>query len=210
MRLRLALAATVLTAHALAAQTIDTRGNANQTVNGPEIIGQRFTAPTDAAALTAFTFFVGAPLQQTYDYRTSLYAFGESGPVGTALYTSEVRSASGGLTPQLFTVGSIAVTPGASYFALVVRTIPGQLTLGLADDSPPGIQSTYANGELYIAAFTADPVAASYNSFTSGDDLMFVGSFAPSTVPEPSALALVAGGLFLLLTAGRRIRPRIA
>ena len=213
MRLtHLAAAVTVaLTAAPLAAQEIDTRGPVESFVaDGSGIFAQTFTAPTDALTLDGYSFWIASLRGVEYDYRTFVYAFDGDDAVGPALFTSDVRTATGALARQDFMTGGLGVTPDAVYIAIIQRTEAGGLYVGSTFDGGSGFASTYAGGAFHVGAFyQADPAAASYIQGVPGDggDLMFVADFSTSVVPEPATVLLLGGGL-LVLGAGGVVRRR--
>jgi hypothetical protein len=209
----LAAAALALSTGSLGAQTIDTRVTDRflQSVQGDVIVGQSFTAPIGAGALTDFTLWIGG--YDSYTYRVLLYAANGTSPTGPALFTSDVRTAPASPAvywEETFLVGSVPVAPGALYAVLVQTTDPVAYLNVQAEDADPAtvltFDSTYDGGEYLICGYAADPTTAACDGNVTGADLSFVAHFAPSAVPEPSAVVLLAAGLLGLGVAGRSRR----
>ncbi len=193
------------------AQNIDTRDVDTYVWGGGGIYGQSFTVGT-STTLTSFSFWVGANDPQIaggtgpYQFYTQLFAWNGSTVTGSALYTSGVLDAvccDSNVPPRFdFSVGSLALTSGAQYLALVANTAEGVgLKLGYATTSS-GFGSTYAGGEFIGGSTPAggppDATTASYYpiAFAPGNDLMFAADFARVTAtPEPATFGLMITGL---------------
>ena len=204
------------------AQVIDTRpgGGVSDAFStlGPSIPGQTFTVPVGANSLLNFGFWIGqfAEVGGPYAYRTRIYAWDGSRPVGPALYTSDLRTAPLGAPTtaafeQTFVTGGVSVTPGSVYIALLHTELPRAWTLGRRSTD------VYAGGLAYTAPWQADPAApfppanppSGYFPLNpAGVDLVFFAQFAgaQTVIPEPTMVALVGVGLVLL--GGRAVGRR--
>jgi hypothetical protein len=171
-----------------------------------------------ASSLLSFGLRIGqfAEVGGPYTYRTRIYAWDGTRPIGPALFTSDLRTAPLGAptTPafdQTFVTGGVSVTPGSVYIALMHTELPRAWTLGYRSTD------VYAGGLAYVAPWQADPTApfppanppSGYFPLNpAGVDLVFFAQFADAqtVIPEPTAVALVGVGLVLLggRAAGRR------
>ncbi|MGV3709587.1 MAG: PEP-CTERM sorting domain-containing protein [Gemmatimonas sp.] len=217
----LAVAGTMALPSLTNAQNIDTRVVDSYAYGGQGIFGQSFTVGS-LTTLNSYSLWVGANDINTfggtgsgpYSFYSQLYAWNGTGITGGPLYTSGVLSATccdAGVPPRYdFNVGALSLSSGQQYLALVARTTPGTLYMGIVKSGGNPFNSY--NGGVFIGGFgpgTPDPATAVYGAveFQPGNDMMFVAAFEqPTVVPEPSTFALMAAGCLGLVAAARRRR----
>ncbi len=186
-------------------------------------VAQTFVAPPGAATLVQFQFWLGnvAPILGGFE-NASFHAYvfawsdGTSRIVGPALYQSPVQTgtSSSAATAYTFEVGTLTLTPGQRYAAVLSSlgtALPAGGGVGGVFLARPnvglGAVDTYADGQSWTLGtlpFVNDPAALATGPWSGQSaDLAFTATF----VPEPSTLALAAaGGLALTVVAVRRRR----
>ena len=211
-----------------AAQTIDTGPPAAPSALTPLWLGgafnrgQSFTVVPSLTTLTRFDFYLSSLANfETMTYRAFVAAWDPATrrTVGPLLWQSDPIAgvAASSATLVAYAVPDLALTPGATYIAILSSaglngpgggTPLGAVHLAAGRDS-------YAGGEGYsLFAGLDDPAALTTNAWTSFGELASIGyvpgedfAFKATLVsPEPSTWALLAGGLAMLAGAPRRRR----
>ena len=168
-------------------------------------VGQTFTAPTSAAYMTSFTFYLANDPDfgggdELY-FRAYLMTWNVDHPTGVNLLASSpVTQGNGGADFRAYTFdgGNAAVTPGDVYVAFL--STAGISQSGNGTNAFAGSTDANVGGQL-VYAFTladgSDLTSAQWWSDGADSQLGFAAEFtgAQSTVPEPSEFLLIATGL---------------
>ncbi len=199
----------------LAAQTIDTRtGELVGVVTTPNF-GQTFTAPAGATFLNAFSFFVHSntalPADPLVTFRAYLRATNGTHAVGDLLFSEEREAdACCSLPQERFLTGGIPVVAGEQYVAFLIPE-GGTLTSGFASLGGVTVNS-YAGGQAILmnAGCVTSVVACPLGSLGEQDQA-FIAEFSggATSVPEPSALVLLALGMVAMVIGQRAKRSPV-
>ncbi|MET3713236.1 hypothetical protein ABIC65_003966 [Sphingomonas trueperi] len=184
--------------------------------------GQTFTVGSDNA-LNGFTFYLGGGAARV---RAFVYAWGNSGPLGAALYASDARSFDGtagdAFEALRFDIGALDLRAGQRYVAFLTTAGLGQPQGGEMSWMPTAGSfgsNAYAGGDFVYtnAGSSLDAIAGAQWDDTHGalGDVQFKADFSPGAtagagVPEPAAWAMLIGGFGLAGGALRRRRARTA
>ena len=189
---------------------------------GVGTVGQTFTAPSSASALTNFQFYLSNDLDNGANgaglsFQEYVMAWDATNmtPTGPVLFQSGIIQGNGNdaFAPFAFDPASISVSPNNVYVAFI--TTAG-VTSGNSDpafNALGGSDDTSGGGSLVFSAEDTD-----FNNLTTsqwivvdGTNAAFSAQFASNTssVPEPSEFLLIATGLTTLAGSVRFRRRRI-
>jgi hypothetical protein len=182
-------------------------------------VGQTFVAPSDVLTLDSFSFeATDFTAGSTLSYQAAVYAWSGSllggnapqGATGPALYTSPDTVFVDTGTFQTVTVntGGIALTPGASYVALLTTSDPGSIagnnsSLDLFEMGLTGFFMHQPNNggggfNFYNNSSSSQINTTPWDDFADNGDLAWTATFT-TAVPEPGSLTLLALGAAGLL-----------
>lgn len=155
-----------------------------------QTFGQTFTVAGSDTHLDDFGIVLSDIQAGPLNIQFNLYSWDGSDISGTALFQSSVLSINNALD-QLYTfTTNIDLTSGSQYMALIN-------TSGIGNTTSATSGFTSINDNIYLGGtFLWERNAGDGIWNTSGGDSLFVANFsAPSSVPEPNIIALLALGL---------------
>jgi len=173
------------------------------------VYGESFVAP--GGNLVSYTFEVNTNnialnvVAQVYAWSGQTYGDFGAGAVGPALFSSAAFVISGAGSFQAVTIntGSIALTQGVQYVALLADTgqDSGAASFGLATGT--GVHPVPGDGgfNFYNNDYTLSSIAGAWDSSKDYGSLAWQANFA---VPEPASMAVLSAGLFGLGVIRRR------
>jgi hypothetical protein len=183
---------------------VDAFGGANTGV-----YGESFIAP--GGNLVSYTFEVNTSIAlnvvaQVYAWSGQLYGDSAAGAVGPALFSSApiVISSAGGFQAVTINTGSIALTQGGQYVALLADTGGdlGAASFGLATGAGAHPDVLGDGGfNFYNNDYTISSIANIWDASKDYGSLAWQANFA---VPEPASMAVLSAGLFGIGVIRRR------
>lgn len=165
-------------------------------------VGQGFFAPTGATSLTSLTYTVtlGGNMPGGGPSSISIFAFDGTVPTGSALFTQGFTNPTTAGVSDVTIAPGIPIVGGTRYIALVSTTVNNSNF----EANIYQIANSAANttGDVFYLCFAGTTTCSVRNP---GTVAAFQATFVtPSTVPEPSTMALGAAGLLALAFVRRR------
>ena len=173
-------------------------------------VGQTFVAPAATPVLDGFSFYLGDAFNGAnllFDAAVYEYAAGAVGPL-VALAATNAAGSGNTLALDLrdFNVAGVLLDPTRTYVLLLTAAgvadanpFGARNLVGTSEDPTTGLGDVYAGGTL---VFGDDAASLTELPFDAAVDVRF--SAAPTAVPEPATIALVAGGLLVVGGVARR------
>lgn len=178
---------------------------------GPSTVGQnRFVQTFQRPGagfdlLQQFTVFLGDlnpdATGSALRFQAGVFAVTSQNTLGSQLFLSGMQSGSAnytGFDAYTFNTGALLLDPGVTTFAILLQATS---TTGNASNVVAASTTSYGGGQLFSVTATGAFVplnGVSESAFSA------VFAAAPSTVPEPGTILLVAGGLAGVATLARR------
>jgi hypothetical protein len=186
-------------------------------------VGQTFTAPSSASALTNFQFYLSNDLDNGgngagLSFQEYVMAWDATNltPTGPVLFQSGIIQGNGGdaFAPFMFNPGNVAVSPNNVYVAFITTAGVTSGNTAAAFNALGGSDDTSDGGSLVFSVEDTNfnNLMTSQWSVVDGTNAAFSAQFTSNTssVPEPSELILIATGLTTLAGSVRFRRRKVA